>query len=194
MNCIPSLPDAPARGSGGCRAPPASAAQRAARGLWDRSLPVIPTAAGSPSLGVAHPPSKGTGSRGGGVQAAPTHGLPCRGRLSAAPLQQEPLAPCGAPSPRMRSQVPGGTPAFIPPPGRPRRRPLAGVALVDVFAGRASHPSGAMLCVFPVHRNVKYQSCLINTAGKRRTLRKEGRGEFQGSSRPREGPGSPGAG
>lgn len=72
------------------------------------------------------------------------------------------------PNPQVRSEVAGGTPARLSPSGRRLlRHLLAGVALaalMDVFAGRASHPSGVMLCVFPVHRNVKYQSSTINTA------------------------------
>lgn len=78
----------------------------------------------------------------------------------------------------MRREVPGGTPAFLSPPGRLLCRPLAGVALAaltDAFAGKASHPSGAMLRVFPVHRKARCQSCMINTARKQRTLQKNER-------------------
>lgn len=65
----------------------------------------------------------------------------------------------------MCGEVPGGTGAVVSLPGWLLRHPRAGVALtalMDVFAGALLRPSGAMLCVFLVPRNVKYQSCMIN--------------------------------
>lgn len=66
----------------------------------------------------------------------------------------------------MCGEVPRGTGAVVSPPGWLLHRPGAGVALtavMDVFVGAVLRPSGAMLCMFLVHRNVKYQSCMINT-------------------------------
>lgn len=122
--------------------------------------------------------SRAVAARGGGVQRAslsPADGggataLACRaGKGFPQGLRPDSgdLSLPVLPNPQMRSEVPGGTPARLSPPGWLLRRLLARVALaalMDVFAGRASHPSGVMLCVFPVHRNVKYQSSTINTA------------------------------